>query len=163
MATDFGLSFSPATTLDRTKTNADPNAQVQEAIRTLSLRIPKVTGGKGIAPGPLLNSMGGQGMGMPGGMGLEQLIAMLFGPKRPQGPQSPGGAPLAPGTAGFGAGQTSQPFPSAPSSPSPAFLPRVRPGLEAPALDPAPPSYPDTAPAAPSSDAWIDQYNTHSF
>lgn len=163
MATDFGLSFSPATTLDRTKTQADPNAPVQEAIRTLSLRIPKVTGGKGIAPGPLLNSLGGQGMGMPGGMGLEQLIAMLFGQKRqPQGPQSPGGAPLAPGTASFGAGQTSQPFPSAPSSPS-SFLPRVRPGIEAPALDPEPVSYPATAPAPPSSDAWIDQYNTHGF
>jgi hypothetical protein len=132
MAEDFGLSFSPATTTDKTKAMADPNAPVQEAIRTLSLRIPKVTGGKGLAPAPLLNSMGSQGMGMPGGMGLEQLLAMLFGqrqPAQPGGPMSPGGAPLSPATSSFGAGQTSQPPQTMPRPSQP--LPYIRPGMEA--------------------------------
>jgi hypothetical protein len=135
MAEDFGLSFSPATTTDKTKAMADPNAPVQEAIRTLSLRIPKVTGGKGLAPAPLLNSMGSQGMGMPGGMGLEQLLAMLFGQRQPAqqgGPMSPGGAPLSPATSSFGAGQTSQPPTGGQAMPRPSQpLPNIRPGMEA--------------------------------
>lgn len=141
MADDFGLTFSPASAMnkDRAQANADPNGPVQEAIRTLSLRIPRVTGGKGIAPAPLLNSMGAQGLPT-NGMGLEQILAMLFGRMQPQ---SPMGAPLSPQTAGFGSGQLSQPpMPNVtpgiedPNRSLPplqtAPVPRVTPGMEAP-------------------------------
>ncbi len=57
MADDFGLSFSPTTTTDPRKAQADPNAPVQEAVRTLSLRLPRVVGARGAAPQPLLNGL----------------------------------------------------------------------------------------------------------
>jgi hypothetical protein len=104
MANDFGLTFAP-TGGDKSK-NTEPNAPVQEAIRTLSLRIPQVAGAKALTPGPLMNSMGGGGLANPMGINLERLLQMLFGQGQPASPQ---GARLQPGTSGFGAGQTSQP------------------------------------------------------
>jgi len=139
---DLGLTFSPTATTDPTKAQRDPNAPVQEAIRTLSLRIPKVLGARGMAPAPLLNGPGAAGVMNPQGMDLERLLRMLFGQMTGQTPaqSAPGTAPLSPSSASFGAPQTTNygggytaptSTPSAPSSPYGGA--RVTPGLEAPA------------------------------
>jgi hypothetical protein len=115
MANDFGVTFAPTGGKEQQQ-SGDANAPIQEAIRTLSLRIPSVVGTRAPAPSVLLNSMGGGGLANPMGINLERLLAMLFGSGQPASPQ---GATLQPGTAGFGAGQTSQPggFPQAPRMP----------------------------------------------
>ena len=87
---DFGLTFSPSGAMnkDRASANADGNGPVQEAIRTLALRLPKVYGAQGMSP--LMGGQGSQGIGAPG-MGLEQLLAKLFGQQgQQQGQQSQG-------------------------------------------------------------------------
>ena len=147
MAEDFGLTFSPTTSLnkDRNAANADANGPVQEAIRTLSLRIPKVTGGKGLAPQPLLNSMGSQGLGTPGGMNLEMLLKMLFGQGGGMNPQGMGQTQPMPG------GSMGAPAPMPNFSPGvggSAPTPQFTPGSEAPNEDhlknlPAPGSWQD--------------------
>lgn len=76
---DFGLTFSPtgAMNKDRAAANADSNGPVQEAIRTLSLRLPTVYGVPGAAGAPSLSPL----MGAPGAQG----IAALGAPRDPQG------------------------------------------------------------------------------
>jgi hypothetical protein len=85
---DFGLQFSPASSMSRQQNgagNGDPNQGVQEAIRTLSLRVPRVSGAQGFSP--LINAPGSEGLARPGGMTLEQLLLQIFGNQRPQGAQ----------------------------------------------------------------------------
>jgi len=135
---NLGISFSPFE--DNKGPNADPRApQVspQEAIRVLSLRVPRVVGAGSPIPGGLLNAPGGAAFGGGGGngMGLEELLAMLFGQRR-QGAvspglpidQSPGGSltggtfpPMVPG-----AGDRPAPQPTPP--PAPKFTPVQPPG-----------------------------------
>jgi hypothetical protein len=95
MTGDFGLQVSPASSMNRAQNGAgtgDPNQGVQEAIRTLSLRVPRVSGAQGFSP--LINAPGGQGVATPGGMSLDQLLMQIFGNQRPQGSQgSMGQAP----------------------------------------------------------------------
>jgi len=86
----LGISFSPFG--DDKGPNADPRGpQVspQEAIRVLSLRVPRVVGAGSPIPGQLLNAPGGAAFGgggsMGGGMGLEDFLAMIFGQRRPGG------------------------------------------------------------------------------
>jgi len=88
----YGLSFSPTASLDKSNKPTDPNANVQEAIRTLALRIPKVTGAKGFAPDALMGAQGASAAPQ-GGLGLDRLLAMLFGNQTPQG--RPQAAPMA--------------------------------------------------------------------
>lgn len=146
MADDFGLTFVPSNAPDKTRGSApDPNANVQEAIRTLSLHIPKVVGAKAPTSAALLNGQGSQGIGAPGGMGLEQILALLFGQARPMaGPQSPGTADL--GAMSFGNPQTS----GAPSVPQP-HVGFINPGEPAPGtFNPGAVNGGNAAPAAPS-------------
>lgn len=140
MADDFGLSFSPTTTTDPRKAQADPNAPVQEAVRTLSLRLPRVVGARGAAPQPLLNGPGsaglgplaapGAGMAGPGGpsFGIEQLLMTLFGAGAAPAPNvTPGigGAGFAgqPSTPGFSFNEGAQGIPAAPAPAAPAPRP----------------------------------------
>lgn len=84
---DFGLTFTPtAGNTQRGQANGAASDNVQEAIRTLSLRIPKVGGAQGFSP------LVGTGSGMTGTpqMSLEQLLARLFG-QQGQGQPSVGG------------------------------------------------------------------------
>jgi len=74
----YGISFSPTQSMDKSQTPTDPNANVQEAIRTLALRLPKVTGAKGFAPDALMGGMGAQGQ-QNGALGLDRLLAAIFG------------------------------------------------------------------------------------
>jgi len=134
----YGLSFSPTASLDKSNKPTDPNANVQEAIRTLALRIPKVTGAKGFAPDALMSAQGASAAPQ-GGLGLDRLLAMLFGNQTQQGrPQAApmaglgGNAAPAPRVGGLGnempSGQelTTEPpsMPSPPSMPDPV-LPRT--------------------------------------
>lgn len=94
MAMDFGLSFNPG---QQTGNAQDPQkagsqTPIQDAIRTLSLRLPTFRG-PGIAPMPLLTAQGsagvmGQGQ-MPGG--LQQLLQQMFGQMQPGGMAPQGG------------------------------------------------------------------------
>lgn len=74
----YGISFSPTQAMDKSQKPTDPNANVQEAIRTLALRLPKVTGAKGFAPDALMGGMGAQGQ-QNGALGLDRLLAAIFG------------------------------------------------------------------------------------
>lgn len=80
---DFGVTFNPASSMDQSQRGGspDPNASVQQAIRTLSLRLPSVVGAKSIAPMSLL--AGGGSQNMPGGQGqpfgLQQILQILMG------------------------------------------------------------------------------------
>lgn len=82
---EMGLTFSPAASMDRTAGKpTDPNANVQEAIRTLSLRLPSIVGAKSIAPAALLSGQGSAGLMTPGQqsgapLALQQILQQLFG------------------------------------------------------------------------------------
>jgi hypothetical protein len=118
----YGVSFSPTTSLDKSQTPTDPNATVQEAIRTLALRIPKVTGAKGFAPDALMGGTGAQGT-----LGLDRLLSMLFGGSAPQGTAAPS-APMTPRVTGItDTGQMNDLMvsPETPSTPTPSPAPRM--------------------------------------
>lgn len=90
----FGLSFVPGQQADQTRKPGAPGAgaavsPIQQAIQMLSLRLPRVTGAQGLAPGPLLNAPGGGGFG--GGGGIDALLRLLFGMG---GPMNPAGVPI---------------------------------------------------------------------
>ena len=78
MPNPFGLSFLPGTQ-DPGGARRGARAPVQEAIRILSLRLPKVFGAQALAPGPLLT--GGGGMGQPAARGnvVAQALAQMAG------------------------------------------------------------------------------------
>jgi hypothetical protein len=89
MADPLGVSFSPTGA-------GGPNAQrpspVQQAIQTLSLRIPSHAGASAFTPQSLLQAPGGSAFGGGGGNTdalLEMLKKLLFG----GGPGQPGGMP----------------------------------------------------------------------
>lgn len=115
---DMGLTFSPATSMDRQQHGGptDPNANVQEAIRTLSLRLPSIVGAKSIAPAALLSGAGSQGLMTPGAqqgapMGLAQILQRLFGAGSGGGSMpTPGGSMPTPNVIP-GVGNTSGPDP----------------------------------------------------
>jgi len=141
MTGDFGLQFSPVSSMNRQQHgagNGDPNQGVQEAIRTLSLRVPRVSGAQGFSP--LINAPGSEGVTRPGGMTLEQLLMQIFGNQRPGQPSSMGQSPsmgssfqpsFTPGLGdSAGNGAPDNPFdlqnasPVAPTAPTaPAFTP----------------------------------------
>ena len=134
MATQYGVSFQPG------GEESGPNGQrrsapVQEAVRMLSLRLPTVTGARGISPQALLQSPGGAGANT-GGFSLEaalELLRKLRGANQPPQLQMPsagiGMPPTAPGGAPV---STALPQPGRDLR-SPSGPPRVIPGQQAPA------------------------------
>lgn len=133
----YGLSFSPTQSLDKTQKPTDPNANVQEAIRTLALRIPKVNGARGFAPDALMAAPGAQ-IAPQGGLGLDRLLAALFGNAAPSNQGSaapPMGGPLA--------GGASAPAPHIGGllDPQPDLLPSPEPAPSAPPAPPMPRGY----------------------
>jgi hypothetical protein len=81
----LGISFSPFAQqpngASQTGYNPSAPASPQDAIRTLSLRLPRVVGASAPAPQALLNSPGSAAFGAAGN-NLDQLMAQLFGPNR---------------------------------------------------------------------------------
>lgn len=181
---DFGVSFMP--TPQNGGETGRPTAvePVQEAIKILSLRLPKVVGGGAIAPAPLLNAPGAGGNPLgrsalaqqrfapqpsAGGIGglspevLNQLIEVLS--RRPPMPTPFGAPPSAPPSPSFGSipqpkitiGDESRnptPRPSTPS-PQPPSVPTVT--LPSNPTPPAPPPAPDF-PRTPWGDFYAPDY-----
>lgn len=88
----LGLSFAPNQQQPGGPGGQKPGGMtpVQEAIRTIGLRVPRTVGARAIAPSPLMHAAGAGGFatglgGLPGasgldpGMGLEELLRKLFG------------------------------------------------------------------------------------
>lgn len=102
MAGTFGVSFMPGAQgengqeMDGTRRPMAARNPVQEAVKILSLRLPKVYGAQALAPQALLNAPGG--MGMPGTQGnvTAQALAQLAGLSAPQIPtlRESGGSPV---------------------------------------------------------------------
>lgn len=110
MADPFGVSFSPAgpSRQGQAQSGQKPSP-VQQAIQTLSLRIPRVVGAGSVAPQALLSSPGGAAVGGDPNAAslLEAIKRLLFG-----------GGGTAPGTVGTGA-----PLPRDGGQPSPQGTP----------------------------------------
>lgn len=157
MADPFGISFSPTSQggTAQSQSGARPTP-IQQAIQTLSFKIPRVAGASAFTAQPLLTSPGGAGLGgNPNSAALlEQIRRMLFGDQ-----SGPSGMTASPGLGNLGSlfgqsmptslGAQAGPMgqPSAPSSPSGTIpAPRIDPGSEAPrAPDPG-----DVPPPQPS-------------
>src|SRR3990167_4739790 len=106
MASPFGISFVPGAQPDNQngmvggRGGASRNP-IQEAVKILSLRLPKFYGSQSLAPAPLLNAPGG--MGRPGARGnvTAQALAQMAGLPPSMGmPQMP--APQVPTLGGSG-------------------------------------------------------------
>ena len=116
----FGINFVPGQEDQQRQPGGEPGPQVsplQQAIRTLSLRLPRVGGAQALAPGALLNAPGGAGLAGMGGMTLEQLLMQLFG----GGPAAAGGNAGAAGPQGGIGGP-----------PTPRIIPGTTPGIPPP-------------------------------
>lgn len=125
----LGLSFSPTGSPDQK--DGQGGTPIQDAIKVLSLQMPRFSGGLS----PQMGGMGSGGIvgggGMPGG--LEQFLAALFGRLLPMGPgamapnvmpgiQGPGQPQMPPEPmGGFGAGGI--------VTPRPPTAPLGRPGM----------------------------------
>lgn len=135
-----GLSFSPLNQnnpLGSSPYGGSPgptSSPIQDAIKILSLRIPRAVGASGLAPMGLLNSPGSGGF--PGGQSLESLLMRIFGQ---QPGMRVGSGPVASMPYGNNPGQ-----PTLPQGPS---APRIIPG-SGPAGQPAGPT-PQGSPTAP--------------
>lgn len=164
----YGVNFAPTGQAggDQTKPPTEP---LQQAIQMLSLRLPKVVGAQGIAPGPLMNS--------PGGSPIMELLRMLFGQGH-QGMGQPGmptGAPMpnvhpgaggggqdfpAPSPGGFRSGPSgTDPYaPPGPKQPSTPRGPDFFPGPSSPMPQAPMPQAPMPSPNAGSQRDWLGSF-----
>jgi len=115
----LGLSFAPGQDeMTQRQNGAGPSTSpIQEAIRVLSLRMPRVLGASSPAPAALLSGPGSQGLGgHPGNPIIEQLLRALLGGQTSGGPMDglPGGAmiapPMMPGPGPMGGGMSGPPL-----------------------------------------------------
>lgn len=133
MTTTPGISFSPIQD-DPTQHGPTANRPIQEAIRTLSLRIPQTRpGANAIAPNALMSAPGAAGLAPASGGanlgGLEQILRKLFGL-----PATGSFAPslMAAGPAPAGAGGGGGNIALMPSGSGSAPLPNITPGVVTP-------------------------------
>lgn len=177
MAQNFGVSFVPDDqNLQQGKAGASRGGMTptQQAVKLLSLRLPRVVGGSPIAPAPLLQSQGGRGMPSPDSIASQVLKNVLptnqtapAGPAAPSVPQPDAIGMQAP-NASYSDNKplASSPFrietpTAAPSVPTQMPTPNIAPGLNpAPALPNVPttpnslpiPAYPEAQPGPVSRD-----------
>lgn len=110
MAGPYGVSFVPGSQDQANGNNGGtgrpgaPSTPVQQAIKVLSLRLPKFFGSQSLAPAPLLSGPGGMGQpGAKGGSATAQAIAQMAGlPPSMAMPQPP--VPTLSGVGGSGDG-----------------------------------------------------------
>lgn len=106
MADQFGMSFSPSQPGPGQAQNGQRPSPIQQAIQTLSLRIPQRAGASAFTPQTLLDSPGGGGLGGDANSAaiLEAIKRMLFGGGsqhfNERGPQMGGGGQGAPAPGG---------------------------------------------------------------
>lgn len=117
-----GVNFQPGSKNDQNGANGSNTTGVQEAIKVLSLRLPKVVGARAVAPGELLNAQGSGGNPMIDSV-VNQVLARYFPTEAPMMGQAPGQAPVL----GPGPGESSTMPPS-----RPIRAPHVSPGTGAP-------------------------------
>ena len=143
----YGVSFTPTNQALQEQDQMQgqfgaPGApRGQEAIRVLQLRLPRVVGGGGIAPAPLLGAPGGMGAPGPGAFSFAPQGMPQQGPQI-QGAQNPmmqailqlaqmspmGGAPrVTPGVTPNEPGPNANQFPNAPAPGGPPQGPRTPP------------------------------------
>ena len=152
---DFGVSFMPGA--NGAGGQGDPQGQqpagspLQQAIKFLSLRLPRFTGPGALAPEALLNAPGAGGL--PGGPeSLTALLQQLAGMQQP-----PGMSPMAPsgGSSGGGGplnypGGSPQQMPRIQQAPTPRVTPGGGPAPNVMLPQPAPAPAPTwTAPRMP--------------
>ena len=90
----MGVSFDPASEdQQRTTGTTPPPTGVQEAIRVLSLRLPRVVGANAVAPSALIGSPGGSGRV---DSIVQQVLSRYFPTGAGAAPAGPGGPPPAP-------------------------------------------------------------------
>lgn len=100
---DLGLSFMPNAQPNQPGQGPQPGVEpVQNAIRILSLRLPKVVGGGAFAPGALLNGAGAQG---------NPFTQTAFAQTQKLGSDPLGGLGNLPGPSGSGPSVTGAPSP----------------------------------------------------
>lgn len=149
MADPIGVSFSPAGGGPGQQQNGQRPTPVQQAIQTLSLRIPQHAGAGAFTPQPLLDSPGGSGFGNPDAANvLEMIKRLLFGNRPGQNGTGPS-MPRDGGEGGQPGGTMPGPAPGG-FDPGMSLTPRFNPidtGWGAPAAPPEPPP----APSAPPS------------
>lgn len=77
----LGLSFQPqaANSTDEANGSGQHSAPVQEAIRLISLRLPSVTGARGISPQAILAQGGGQGSALSQRLGGDVATQLMSG------------------------------------------------------------------------------------
>lgn len=141
MAQNFGVSFVPdEQNLQQGKAGVGRGAMTptQQAIKLLSLRLPRVVGGSPIAPAPLLQSQGSKGMPSPDSIASQVLKNVL---PTDQTQRDGMAAPSVPRQ------QTYQP--DTPPSPSSYSMPSLRPGELDGGMN-APPGAYTTSPPTPS-------------
>jgi hypothetical protein len=135
----FGISFLG----DDPKNGNGEQDRFQEAVRVLTLRLPRVVGGSALAPAPLLHGQGASGSPF-----LQQALAQMAG-LPPQGPPQGPMGPTAP---------TLPTGPMRPAPRAPIPTPRIGVGVDTPgvpipegavAREWAPPPQPDTSTPAP--------------
>ena len=148
MADDYGLSFSPLTQGQNRTGQASPSGggsqnPVQDAIRTLSYRVPRTVGAQSPIPQALLSAPGGQGLpqsSLPGtqaqpSLGLEDILRKLFGLTPQASPMAPppeagGASPMFdPGIGLAPMGGTAQSLQGVMGGQSQAPAPRFTPGI----------------------------------
>ncbi len=151
----LGTSYSPLSQEDPTQRKPLAGRPVQEAIKMLSLRMPRVQGAQALAPSALLNAPGSQGMSMEA---LRKLLQQLSGGGAAT-PASAAAPSLAPPSLPSPAVPSLAPtFPPTPATPSyggmaPTLAPPAAPSF-APAPTPAIPAAPSLAPAETSA-SWM--------
>lgn len=150
----IGVNFQPGQSGQQTASGGQKpaNTGVQEAIKVLSLRLPKVVGARGIAPQALLESQGGGGR-------VDGVVSKIMGEMFPTG--APPAAPGVPGAPTV-SGSVSPTTPLASFMPPQAFAPDVaraprispvdEPGMGSPRATPAP----IPVPGGPSQGGQID-------
>lgn len=132
-----GVSFQPGGA-DPTKATKSSQGNVQEAIKVLSLRLPKTVGAKALAPAALLNA---QGSG--GNTRVDSVVSTVLNRFLPGGPgagQAPPTAPMVPTGAGANFSPTGGYPPNTPlaemmqpQAPPGGGAPRITPGDDQPA------------------------------
>ena len=148
-----GVNFQPGSLSESPERGRSSPQSVQEAIKVLSLRLPKVVGARAMAPGQLLTSPGSGGNPM-----IDSVVNQVLSRYFPTSAPSPGAAPAfgGPSAPSPGAAPVLAPRPGdVRSTPAPTRMPRITPVEtgQPPSLSPpgvyAPPPAPNAPPGPP--------------
>lgn len=166
MADNFGVTFAPYQDPSGQNASVTP---IQQAIKMISLRIPRVAGAAAPAPAALLNSPGGAGRPDVHSAVLQTILKTIMGGSLPMSDQAPPVSPVGPppmADPGIAPSPVSdsrpidpggvshiappEPAPAPPSTPNP-FTPQARDAAPTPSAPPDAPVFQFDPPEAPRS------------